>query len=167
MATSTCALADEFSQQVVRINPVAGDASPSATLKDCIADDYCQAQVLFALTRIGGDPALLNEPPTEWYLTTQGETTHFGFVPPKDQFFCRAELVKLSVAPTLGESATELRFYVSANAASITVRFPKNPPRAWFDGLLVLLASPRGEGCTLTNQVESYTCKGRCKTVRF
>jgi hypothetical protein len=166
-AASACAADSEFSQQVFRINPVAGEARPSETLENCLEGEFCQTQLLFALGRIDGDPGRLADDRTVPAMIRDGETTRYRFAPPKGQRFCRAELVKLSVAPSFGANAASMRFEVDHGFASVTVRLPKTATRAWFDGILILIASASDEGCTLTGQTKVYACKGRCETVRF
>jgi hypothetical protein len=167
LSISTCAAAGDLSQQVFRINPVAGEAHPSETLADCLAGEFCQTQLLFALGRIGGNPGLLTESRGAPAMIRDGDTTRYEFAPPHGQRFCRAELVKLSVAPSFGKNAPSMRFEASRGAAAVTVRVPQQAPRAWFDGIVILIASSSAGGCTLTGEMQVYACDGRCETVRF
>jgi hypothetical protein len=164
---ATAAQAAEFSQQVVRINPRSGEASPSATLADCIAEDFCLAQLTFAIGRVGGNPGLLNGPQRAPRIAALGTSMRYDFAPPDGERFCRAELVKLSVAPTFEGNATAMRFEASRDAVSIAITLPDQAPRAWFDGILILIGSSSDDGCTLTAETRVYRCTGRCGTVRF
>jgi hypothetical protein len=166
-ATAPSARAAELSQQVVRIHVQRGETRPASTLEDCIAEEFCIAELTFAIKRAGGNPGLLREPQRQPRVTETDQGWRYDFAPPEGERFCRAELVNVSVAPGFGAGATAMRFEASTSAASVNVTMTGNAPRAWFEGVVILLSSRDGEGCTLTGTMQSYECKGRCTAARF
>ena len=161
-------------QEVVRLNPKRDPGKPHYTVANCLANEDCQSQLTQTLLQAGGNPALLAGAKNEARPRVSGDESIYRFAARDGESFCRAVLLKLSVAPNFGVSATELKFSASTSMVRATIRLPGGedaPPRAWFDGML-LLFSVKGaafseSACTLTDMAQEAACKGKCETIKF
>ena len=104
-----------------------------------------------------------------------GDQSVYRFEAPAGESFCKAVLLRVSVAPNFGAFAPELKFSASKKAILATVRLPAGdgaPPYAWFDGILILLSVKdvafAESSCSLKEVAQEVACKGKCeKTIKF
>ena len=161
-------LAKGVSQRVIRFNAVNGADVRPQTLEDCFDGEGCLPHLTQVLNQTGGNPGLLRKGET---ATGKVEALrhHFDFVPAAGEYFCAAEFVMPSMAPTFLSRAPELWLEISASAARIDIQLPENAERSWVDGFLVLYGAKPGaeRKCTLGAQMLRYACKGRCEAKSF
>jgi hypothetical protein len=163
----------DVNQQVVRLNSELNANRPAATAADCFNSEHCLPMLVQEVGRAGGDIGRLARTLSRASPDVIGENYSYSFAPAAGESFCKAVLIKLSIAPTFDKGAPELLFSTSRSAAKAVVRLPKpeNPSaRVWFDGVLILLsvADPDRSGCTLTTEIRDAECKGgKCETFRF
>lgn len=164
----------DYTQQVVRLNPKRDPGKPAYTVAGCFASESCLSPLTQTLLQAGGNAGLLAGARQEPQPDVSGDESIYRFEAPEGESFCKAVLLKISLAPNFGGSAPELRFSASKKAVSATVRLPAGegaPPRAWFDGILILLsvkdAAFAESSCSLREVAQETVCKGNCETVRF
>ena len=161
-------------QQVVRLNPKRDPGNPAYTVADCFVSEHCLWWLTQTLQQIGGNPGLLAGATQEPQPDKSGEQSVYRFEAPAGESFCKAVLLKVSVAPSFGSFAPELKFSASKKAILATVRVPAGdgePTWAWFDGILILLSVKdvafAESSCSLKEVAQEVACKGKCQTIKF
>ena len=162
-------------QQVVRLNPKRDPGNPAYTIADCFVTEHCLSWLTQAVLQVGGSPVLLRDATQEPQPDVSGDQSIYRFEAPAGESFCKALLLRVSVAPNFGAFAPELKFSASKKAILATVRLPAadGAPRwAWFDGILILLsvkdAAFADSSCSLKEVAQEVACKGKCeKTIKF
>ena len=162
-------------QQVVRLNPKRDPGNPAYTVADCFGSEHCLWWLTQTLQQIGGNPGLLAGATQETQPDVSGDQSVYRFDSPAGESFCKAVLLKISVAPSFGEFAPELKFSASKKAILATVRLPAGdgaPKWAWFDGILILLSVKdvafAESSCSLKEVAQEVACKGKCEsTIKF
>ncbi len=173
-----CAFADGLSQRIVRINPQRNDGKPAYTAQECIESDDCRALLTEKIRQAGGDDKDLQASLGLASPISEGEITRFRFVPDGGKTFCKAVLMKISVAPNFGGAAPEVSVSATTQEVLVHVRIPSGegtPKYAWYDGVVVLLSAPAeantsaapAGGCTLGAAPKTASCKGKCETYQF
>ncbi len=164
----------DVTQLVVRLNPKRDSGKPAYTVADCFALEYCLSFLTQKLLQAGGNPGLLASTKQETQPDVSGDQSVYRFEAPEGESFCKAVLLKVSVAPSFGESAPELRFSASKKSVLATVRLPAGegaPARAWFDGILILLSVKNSafaeSSCNLKDVAQEAACKRNCVTINF
>jgi hypothetical protein len=165
----------DATQLVVRLNPKRDPGRPPYTVTDCFAVDSCLSALTQKLLQAGGNPGLIAGSKKERLPDVLGEESIYRFEPPAGESFCKVLLLKMSMAPSSGKSAPELKFSASKKTVLATVRLPAGegaPPRAWFDGLLILLSVKEDvkfaeRSCSLKEKAQETTCKGNCQNLEF
>ena len=162
-------------QQVVRLNPKRDPGNPAYRVADCFVSEHC----LWGLTQnprqqIGGNPGLLAGATQEPQPDVSGDQSVYRFEAPAGESFCKAVLLRVSVAPNFGAFAPELKFSASKKAILATVRLPTGdgePPYAWYDGILILLSVKdvafAESSCSLKEVAQEVACKGKCSRSNF
>lgn len=161
-------------QQVLRLNPALNTGKPAYTVADCFRSEHCLTPLVQEVGQAGGHIGILAKTLGKASPYVAGENHSYSLAPAAGESFCKAVLLKLSVAPTFGEGAPEVAFSASRSSAKVVVRLP-TPEQAsaqvvWFDGVLILLsvADPDRSTCTLENEMRKGECKGgKCETIRF
>jgi len=162
-------------QQVVRLNPKRDPGKPAYTVADCVVSEHCLSWLTQALQRAGGNPGLLAGAIQEPQPDVSGDQSAYRFEAPAGESFCKAVLLRVSVAPNFGAFAPELKFSASKKTVLATVRLPAGdgaPTWAWYDGLLILLSVKdvafAESSCSLKEVAQEVACKGRCEsTIKF
>ena len=160
------------SQSVLRLNPSLNTGKPAYTIADCIGWESCLAPLVQEVGQAGGRVGQLAKTLGKASPDVAGEYYTYRYAPASGESFCRAVLLKFSVAPSFGDGAPEVVFSASRTEASVAVRLPRPgaaSARVWFDGILILLAvaDPDRAECTLRKAMRAE-CKGaRCETIRF
>ena len=164
----------DYAQQVVRLNPKRDPGKPPYTVAECFANEHCLSFLTQSLVQAGGNAGLLADARQEPQPEVSGDQSVYRFEAPEGESFCKAVLLKISLAPNFGGSAPELKFSASKKTVLATVRLPAGegaPPRAWFDGILILLSVKdvtfAESSCSLKEVTQEAACKGNCETVRF
>jgi len=164
----------DYSQLVVRLNPKRDPGKPAYTVADCFPVEHCLSYLTQKLLQAGGNAGLIAGAKDERLPEVSGEENVYRFAAAEGESFCKALLLKVSVAPSSGAFTPALKFSASRKAVFATVRLPAGegaPPRAWFDGILILLsvkdAAFAESSCSLTDAAQETACKGNCKTVDF
>lgn len=174
-ATASGQSTSNFTQQVVRLNPKRDPGNPAYTVADCFTSEHCLWWLTQTLVQTGGNPGLLADATQEPQPQVSGDQSVYRFEAPAGESFCKAVLLKVSVAPNFGAFAPELKFSASKKAILATVRLPAGeaaPKWAWFDGILVLLsvkdAAFAESSCSLKEAAQEVACKGKCEnTIKF
>jgi hypothetical protein len=163
-----------FTQQVVRLNPKRDPGNPAYTVADCFASESCQLWLTQTLLQAGGNPGLLRDATQEPQPNVSGDRSVYRFEAPAGESFCKAVLLRVSVAPNFGAFAPELKFSASKKAILATVRLPAGdgaPTWAWFDGILILLSVKdvafAESSCSLKEVAQEAACKGKCETIKL
>ena len=162
-------------QQVVRLNPKRDPGNPAYRVADCFVSEHCLWWLTQTLLQVGGNPALLRGATQEPQPDVSGDQSVYRFEPPAGESFCKAVLLRVSVAPNFGAFAPELKFSASKKVILATVRLPTGdgaPKWAWFDGILILLSVKdvafAESSCSLKEVAQEVACKGKCeKTIKF
>jgi hypothetical protein len=164
----------DATQLIVRLNPKRDPGRPAYTLNDCFVLDSCLSALTQKLLQAGGNPGLIAGAKTERLPDVSGEESVYRFDAPAGVSFCKVLLLKMSMAPSFGKSAPELKLFASKKAVLATVRLPAGEgasPRAWFDGILILLsvknAALAESFCSLTDAAQETVCKRNCKNMEF
>jgi hypothetical protein len=164
---------DAVDQQVQRLNVELNASRPAYTAVDCFESEHCLQVLVQEVGRAGGNIGKLAHALGSAAPELIGEDYSYSFAPPPGQSFCKAVIVRLSIAPTFGKGAPELIFYASRSAARAVVRLPKPEKpsaRVWFDGVLILFSvtDPDQGDCTIISEMRETGCKGgQCLTIRF
>jgi hypothetical protein len=164
-----------LAQQVVRLNPKRDLGNPAYTVADCFVSEHCLSWLTQTLLQAGGSPGLLAGATHEPQPDVSGDQSVYRFEAPAGESFCKAVLLRVSVAPNFGAFAPELKFSASKKAILAAVRLPagEGAPRwAWFDGILILLsvkdAAFAESSCSLKAVAQEVACKGKCEqTIKF
>ena len=166
--------ATDYAQLVVRFNPKRDPSKPSYTVADCFGIDHCLTILTEKLLQAGGNAGLIAGAKEERQPDVSGEESVYRFHAPEGESFCKAYLLKLSAAPSSGVFTPALKFSASRKAVLATVRLPAGegaPPRAWFDGILILLsvrdAAFAESSCSLGHAAQETACKGNCQNIDF
>lgn len=166
--------ATDYSQLVVRFNPKRDPGKPAYTVADCFAIEHCLTILTEKLLQAGGSAGLIAGAKEERPPDVSGEDSVYRFTAREGESFCTAYLLKLSAAPSSGAFTPGLKFSASRKAVLARVRLPAAagaPPRAWFDGILILLsvrdAAFTESSCTLTDEAQETACKGNCQSISF
>jgi hypothetical protein len=159
-------------QQVLRINPAINTGKPPYTVADCFRSEHCLAPLVQEVGQAGGHIGVLAKTLGQASPDHVGDNYSYNLSPTAGASFCKAVLLKLSVAPSFGTGAPEVAFLASRSFAKVVVRLPKpehTSTQVWFDGVLILLvADPDRSNCTLDNETRKAQCKGlKCETIRF
>jgi hypothetical protein len=165
----------DYTQQVVRLNPKRDPGNPAYTVADCFVSEHCLWWLTQTLLQAGGSPGLLRGAKQEPQPDLSGEQSVYRFEAPAGESFCKAVLLRVSVAPNFGAFAPELKFSASKKVVLATVRVPAGdgaPPYAWFDGILILLSVKdvafAESSCSLKEVAQEVACKGKCEqTIKF
>ena len=164
----------DATQLVVRLNPKRDPGKPAYTVSDCFVLESCLTDLTQKLAQIGGNPGLLAGAKNERPPDVSGEESVYRFYAPAGESFCKSFLMANNLAPSFGQSAPELKFSASKKAVLVTVRLPAGeaaPPRAWFDGILILLSVKdvafAENSCSLKEQAQETACKGQCWNMSF
>jgi hypothetical protein len=164
----------DYSQLVVRLNPKRDPGKPAYTVADCFNVEYCLSILTQKLLQAGGNAGLIAGAKDELQPAMSGEEIIYRFTAPEGESFCRGFLLKLSVAPSWGEFTPALNFSARKKAVIVTLRLQAGdgaPPRAWFDGILVILsvkdAAFAKSACSLTDAAQEKACKGNCGNINF
>lgn len=164
----------ESTQQVVRLNPKRDPDKPAYTVADCFVSEHCLSWLTQTLVQIGGNPGLLAGATQEPRPDVSGDQSVYRFEAPAGESFCKVVLLKVSVAPSFGAFAPELKFSASKKAILARVRLPAGdgaPKWAWFDGILILLSVKdmafADSSCSLNEVAQQAACKGKCETIKF
>ncbi|MDP1700501.1 MAG: hypothetical protein Q8L53_05995 [Aestuariivirga sp.] len=166
--------ATDYSQLVVRFNPKRDPGKPAYTVADCFGIDHCLTILTEKLLQAGGNAGLIAGAKEERQPDVSGEESIYRFNAPEGESFCKAFLLKLSAAPSSGAFTPALKFSASRKAVLAAVRLPASegaPPRAWFDGILILFsvrdAAFAESSCSLTETAHETACKGNCQSIGF
>lgn len=164
----------DYGQLVVRFNPKRDPGKPAYTVADCFAIEDCLTTLTQKLLQAGGNPGLIKDAREERPPEVSGEESVYRFNPAEGESFCKAYLLKLSAAPSSGAFTPGLRFSASRKAVVAAVRLPAGggaPPRAWFDGILILLsvrdAAFAESACSLGHAARETACRGNCQNTGF
>ena len=164
----------DYTQLVIRLNPRTDTGRPTATVADCFAVEPCLSALTQKLLQAGGNPALIADAKKEKLPDVSGEESVYRFAAPAGESFCKVLLLKKSIAPSSGAFTPALKFSASRKAVLATVRLPTGegaPPRAWYDGILILLsvrdAAFAESSCSLTDAAQEAACKGNCENIGF
>jgi hypothetical protein len=164
----------DATQLIVRLNPKRDPSRPVYTLNDCFVLESCLSALTQKLLQAGGNPGLIAGIKTERLPEVSGEESVYRFEAPAGESFCKALLLKMSMAPSFEKSAPELKFSASKKVVLATVRLPSGegaPPRAWFDGILIMLsvkdAAFAESSCSLMEVAQETACKGNCQNIEF
>jgi len=165
----------DSTQQVVRLNPKRDPGNSAYTVADCFASEHCLWWLTQTLVQTGGNPGLLAGATQEPQPDVSGDQSVYRFEAPAGESFCKAVLLKVSVAPSFGAFAPELKFSASKKAILAKVRLPAGegaPKWAWFGGILILLsvkdAAFAESSCSLKEVTQEAACKGKCEnTIKF
>ena len=164
----------DYTQLVVRLNPKRDPGRPAYTVADCFVFEPCLTHLTQKLAQAGGNPGLIGGAKNERLPDVSGEENVYRFDAPAGESFCKALLLEFSLVPSFGQAAPELKFSASKKAVFATVRLPAGeaaPPRAWFDGILILLsvkdAGFAESSCSLKEQAQESACKGKCGNISF
>jgi hypothetical protein len=167
-------VATDYGQLVVRFNPKRDPGKPAYTVADCFAIDDCLTTLTQKLLQAGGNAGLIKGAREERPPDVSGEESIYRFTAAEGESFCTAFLLKLSAAPSSGAFTPGLKFSASRKAVVATVRLPASegaPPRAWFDGILILLsvrdAAFAGSSCSLGHAAREMACRGNCQNTGF
>ena len=164
----------DATQLVVRLNPKRDPGKLPYTVADCVVVEPCMAHLTQKLLQAGGNPALLAEAKQVPTPDVSGDQSVYQFKALQGESFCKALLLKFSMAPNFGESAPEVTFSASKKSVVATVRLPEGenkPVRTWFDGVLVLLSVKdvafAESSCSLKNEAQETACKKNCEHIEF
>jgi hypothetical protein len=164
----------EATQEIVRLNPKRDPGRPTYTINDCFVVDSCLSALTQKVLQAGGNPGLIAGATKERLPDVSGEESVYRFDAPAGESFCKALLLKMSMAPSFGKSAPELKFSASKKAVLAIVRLPAGEgasPRAWFDGILILLSVKdvkfAESSCSLKEQPQETACKANCQNMEF
>lgn len=164
----------DVTQLVVRLNPMRNPGKPIATVTDCFVVEPCLSTLTQKLLQAGGNPGLIADANEVTLPDVAGEENVYRFDAPAGKSFCKVLLLKKSVAPSSGAFTPELKVSASKKAVRALVRLPAGegaPPRAWFDGILVLLsvrdAAFAENSCSLKEMAQEIACKGNCQNIEF
>ena len=103
-------------QQVMRLNPKRDPGKPAYTVADCFHSEHCLSSLTQTVVQAGGNAGLLAGIIQEPEPRVTGDESVYRFEAPEGESFCKAVLLKLSVAPNFGASAPELKFSASRRA---------------------------------------------------
>ena len=165
----------DATQLIVRLNPKRDPGKLAYTVSDCFDFEPCLTDITQKLTQIGGNPGLIAGAKNERLPDVSGEESVYRFNAPAGESFCKSFLMASSLVPSFGQSAPELKVSAGKNAVLVTVRLPEGeaaPPRAWFDGILMLLSVKdvafAESSCSLKEQAQEIACKGgKCADISF
>ena len=164
----------DATQLLVRLNPKRDPGKPTYTVTDCFVSEHCLSFLTQKLVQAGGNAGLIGGAKKERPPDISGEESVYRFDAPEGESFCKALLLKFSIAPSFGQSAPELKFSASKKAVLATVRLPAGevaPPRAWFDGFLILLSVKdvgfAESSCSLKEVTQETACKNDCQNIEF
>ena len=164
----------DATQLVVRLNPKRDPEKPVYTVADCFVSEACLPDLTQKLLQVGGNPGLIAGAKEQRLPDVSGEDSVYRFQAPAGESFCKVFLKKLSIAPNSGAFTPALKFSASRKAVIATVRLPAGegaPPRAWFDGILILLSvkdvRSTASLCSLKEIAQETACKGNCQNIQF
>ena len=164
----------EATQVIVRLNPKRDPGKPAYTVADCFAVDHCLSFLTQKLLQAGGNAGLIAGARQEMPPEVSGDRSVYRFAAPEGESFCKALLLKVSMAPSFGEFIPEVTFSASRKSAVATVRLPAGenaPARTWFDGILILLSVKdpafAGSSCSLRTEAQKTACKRDCESIAF
>jgi hypothetical protein len=160
-------------QELLRLNPTLNTGKPAYTATDCFESEPCLPHLVQEVSAAGGHIGTLAKSLGHASPDLSGENYSYSFEPAAGKSFCKAVLLKLSIAPSFGAGSPEFVLSVSRHSAKAVVRLPKperSSAKVWFDGILILVSvtDPDRVRCTLGNEMRKTECKGgKCETIRF
>ena len=89
-------------QQVLRINPAINTGKPAYTVADCLKSEHCLAPLVQEVGQVGGHIGVLAKTLGQASPDHAGDNYSYSLSPAAGESFCKAVLLKLSVAPTFG-----------------------------------------------------------------
>ena len=153
----------------MRLNPKRDPGKPAYTVADCFVSENCLGGLRKPCCRLAATRSSSGRE-QEPQPDVSGDQSVYRFEAPAGESFCKAVLLRVSVAPNFGAFAPELKFSASKKAILATVRLPAGdgaPKYAWFDGFLILLSVKdvafAESSCSLKEVAQEVACKGKCE----